>query len=68
MEHLELQHSVRRFEIRAAVNNVRSRAVAERLGFVQEGILRSALVIAGVEQDDVLYARIAGSKGTERVS
>lgn len=62
MEHLELQHAIRRFEIRAAVDNVRSRAVAERLGFAQEGILRSALVIAGAEQDAVLYARLPGTE------
>ena len=50
---------VERVEIRCAVDNVRSRAVAERLGFTQEGVLRSAMPVGGVRQDLVLYGRIA---------
>ena len=34
---------IRRVEIRTAVENVRSRRVAERLGFTREGVLASAL-------------------------
>ncbi|HSL10416.1 MAG TPA: GNAT family protein [Actinomycetota bacterium] len=42
--------------IRAAVSNVRSRAVAERLGFTEEGVLREAgLVDTGEYLDLVAY-------------
>ncbi|MEV0206129.1 GNAT family protein [Streptomyces sp. NPDC050788] len=43
--------SVDRVEWRAEVGNRASRAVAERAGFVVEGVLRSALVHQGVRRD-----------------
>lgn len=48
-----------RVELRAAVTNTRSRAVAERLGFVQEGILRRAEWIQGQARDLVVYGMLA---------
>jgi RimJ/RimL family protein N-acetyltransferase len=48
-----------RIELHAAVDNVASRAVAERAGFEQEGIKRSWRSIRGVRADFVLYARLA---------
>jgi ribosomal-protein-serine acetyltransferase len=48
-----------RVEIRIDVENRRSRAVAERLGFVHEGTLRQALRIAGGFHDDAVYAMLA---------
>ena len=44
-----------RITIHAAVQNVRSRAVPERLGFTQEGVLRQADQVAGEYKDLVVY-------------
>ncbi|MFB2556040.1 GNAT family N-acetyltransferase [Herbiconiux liangxiaofengii] len=49
-----------RMEIRAATGNVRSRAVAERLGFHLEGVLRSALPVGAHRHDVALYAQLPG--------
>jgi ribosomal-protein-serine acetyltransferase len=48
-----------RVEIRAAPHNVRSRAVAERLGFVEEGTLSQAERIGDRYLDNVVYAMLA---------
>ena len=48
-----------RVEIRIDVENDRSRAVAERLGFVHEGTLRQALRLADGFHDDDVYAMLA---------
>jgi ribosomal-protein-serine acetyltransferase len=45
-----------RMELRTAVDNVRSRALAERLGFVHEATQRGAQVFATRRADMVLYA------------
>lgn len=47
-----------RVEIRAATDNVRSRAVPERLGFVQEGVLREAAWLNDHFIDLVVYAKL----------
>ncbi len=47
-----------RVEIRAEADNTRSRAVAERLGYVLEGILRAQSVWGGRARDMALYSLI----------
>ncbi len=42
VDHAFTAWGMHRVELQAAVGNVRSRAVAERLGFVHEGVLREA--------------------------
>jgi ribosomal-protein-serine acetyltransferase len=48
-----------RVEIRLDVENERSRALAERLGFQREGTLRQAMLLAGAFRDDAVYSLLA---------
>jgi ribosomal-protein-serine acetyltransferase len=48
-----------RVVIEAVVDNARSRAVPERLGFREEAVLREAKLIRGRYEDAVLYAMLA---------
>jgi len=65
-------YEVHRVVIRAAVGNVRSRAVAERLGFTLEGIQREALMLDEIPTDAAMYSLLAGEwrnrKSRERVA
>ncbi len=47
-----------RVEIRTDVDNRKSRAIPERLGFVQEAVLRGAVHEYGLYRDIVMYARL----------
>lgn len=49
---------VARLEIRTAVGNARSRGLAVRLGFEQEGTLRGALPLGPARADVALYGRL----------
>jgi ribosomal-protein-serine acetyltransferase len=48
-----------RVAIEAAVGNRRSRAVPERLGFVEEGVLREAELVGERYLDSVVYSTLA---------
>jgi ribosomal-protein-serine acetyltransferase len=59
IDHAFSQLSMHRVEICAALDNRRSRAVAERLGLVQEGIRRQAEKIGEGFVDLVVYGALA---------
>ncbi len=48
-----------RIEILAAVSNIASQRVAEKIGAVREGVLRKRLVIRGESQDAVMFSLIS---------
>lgn len=58
IDHLREDRRLRRLEIRAAVENTRSCAVAERLGFEREGTLRRAQQVGDRVHDVALYALV----------
>jgi ribosomal-protein-serine acetyltransferase len=58
VDHALSAWDLNRVEIRAAVENRRSRAIPERLGFRQEGTLRRAELIGGRYLDSVIYGML----------
>ena len=59
VKHAVFDWDLNRIEIRAAAENRASRAIPERLGFRQEGVLREAEVVDGRPLDIVVYALLA---------
>jgi len=51
--------TLHRLEIRCVVENSKSRAVAERLGYTLEGVLKEASLLHGRFRDLALYAMLA---------
>jgi ribosomal-protein-serine acetyltransferase len=61
VEHAVSGWNLNRLEIRAAVDNVRSRAIPQRLGFREEGTLREAERVGDAYLDLVVYS-VLGSE------
>jgi ribosomal-protein-serine acetyltransferase len=59
LDHVFGPLGVQRVELRTTPANQRSRRLAERLGFTQEGVLRSAAALPGGRQDEVVYGLLA---------
>jgi ribosomal-protein-serine acetyltransferase len=59
IDHAFGELGLHRLEITAATENARSRAIPERLGFTQEGVLREAEEVAGRRQDLAVYGLLA---------
>jgi len=59
VEHAFNGLKLNRVEIRCAAENQRSRAIPERLGFTQEGVLRQSWWLHGRFVDQVVYAMLA---------
>ena len=55
LRHAFEEHQVQKVVISCAIDNPRSRAVAERLGFLQEGILRQVVRLHDRSVDRVFY-------------
>ena len=62
MDHAFGELGLHRVEIKAAEGNRRSRAIPERLGFEQEGILREAECVDDRYMDLVVYGLLAGAQ------
>lgn len=54
------ERGVARVEIRVASGNLASQRVAQRAGFVREGVLRSYHELKGKRQDLVMFSRLPG--------
>lgn len=54
------EQELHRVELLAATGNIASQRVAERAGFIREGVLREALVVPGGRADAVLFSFLKG--------
>jgi ribosomal-protein-serine acetyltransferase len=65
IDHALDRWQINRIELRIAPENSRSRALAERLGFREEGTLRQAERIGDRYLDSVVYAMLAADWGSD---
>lgn len=66
LDYLFTHEKLHRIEIQCATDNVPSRAVAERLGFVLEGIKRESEWITSSYRDHALYSLLAYEWETQK--
>jgi len=66
-EHALSVWELNRVEIRAAVENLRSRAIPERLGFREEATMRRVERVGDRQLDCVVYSMVAGDTVSNRV-
>ena len=66
IDHLFVEVKLTRVEIRCATENHRSRAIAERLGFKREGVLRQVQVTDDGLVDHAVYGMLAGEWHAQR--
>lgn len=68
LDHAFGEVGLNRVGLMAAVDNERSRAVAERLGFTFEGVLRESWPLRGAMIDNALYSMLAREWAGKRPS
>ncbi len=56
IEYAFTQWNINRIEARCASENIRSRAIPQRLGFVEEGVMHQGEWVGGRYTDQVIYA------------
>ncbi len=49
---------INRIQIRVDAENIKSQSVAERSGYVREGVLRGSYVLRGVSCDTIVYSKL----------
>jgi RimJ/RimL family protein N-acetyltransferase len=53
-----VERGIARLQLHAEPGNVASQRVAEKAGFVREGLMRSAIELKGERRDALLYSRV----------
>ncbi|HQZ82030.1 MAG TPA: GNAT family protein [Pyrinomonadaceae bacterium] len=67
LDHLFDTMELNRVQISANVENIRSRAIPERLGFTHEGILRKVELVQGEFRDHAVYGLLLSEWQSKRI-